>query len=93
MVSSGKIKVLSVVCSLALLLGACLLNGCVSPSESGYAKTEVTHTQGVSVEQAQAVRYDGPQARITVGDFQVKAAKAAKTAAGAARLAARGGPV
>jgi curli biogenesis system outer membrane secretion channel CsgG len=76
MVSSGKIKVLSVVCSLALLLGACLLNGCVSPSESGYAKTEVTHTQGVSVEQAQAVRYDGPQARITVGDFQVKAAKA-----------------
>lgn len=76
MVTAGKIKLLRVMGSLALVLGCFLQNGCVSSSETGSAKAEVTSTQGVSVEQAQAVKYDGPQARIAVGDFQVKAAKA-----------------
>jgi len=47
--------------------------GCVTP---GQPTATVTHGQGPSVQEARMERYDGPKARIAVGDFQVKAAGA-----------------
>ena len=57
-----------------LILGTCLVCfGCAMP---GQPTAQVTHAQGPSMMEAQMARYDGPQARIAVGDFQVKAAGA-----------------
>jgi len=57
-----------------LLLAICLLCfGCVTPGEP---TAQVTHSQGQSMREARTERYDGPKARIAVGDFQVKAAGA-----------------
>lgn len=56
------------------VLGLCLLSlGCSAP---GKPSAQVTHTGGPSVEQAQMERYNGPRARVAVGDFQVKASDA-----------------
>ena len=57
-----------------LVLAPCLLFfGCASP---GQPTAQVTHTGGPSIQEAQMERYDGPKARVAVGDFQVKAAGA-----------------
>lgn len=60
---------------LACFLVAQLLffGGCVTP---GQPTAKVTHTGGASMQEAQMQQYDGPKARIAVGDFQVKAAGA-----------------
>lgn len=39
-------------------------------------KATVTHADGPSIQEARMERYDGPRARIAVGDFQVKASDA-----------------
>jgi curli biogenesis system outer membrane secretion channel CsgG len=54
-------------------LSCLMFFGCAAP---GQPTAQVTHSQGPSIQQAQAERYDGPKARIAVGDFQVKAAGA-----------------
>ena len=57
-----------------LLLAPCLLFlGCASP---GQPTAQVTNTGGPSIQEALTERYDGPKARVAVGDFQVKAANA-----------------
>jgi curli biogenesis system outer membrane secretion channel CsgG len=57
-----------------LIVGSCLLYfGCATP---GQPTAKVTHGSGPSIQEAQMERYDGPKARIAVGDFQVKAAGA-----------------
>jgi curli biogenesis system outer membrane secretion channel CsgG len=57
-----------------LSLAPCLLYlGCATPGEP---TATVTNTGGPSIQQAQTERYDGPKARVAVGDFQVKAAGA-----------------
>ena len=57
-----------------LVLAPCLLFlGCATPGEP---TAKVTSTAGPSIQQAQMERYDGPKARVAVGDFQVKAAGA-----------------
>ena len=57
-----------------LVLAPCLLFlGCATPGEP---TATVTPTGGPSIQQAQMERYDGPKARVAVGDFQVKAAGA-----------------
>jgi curli biogenesis system outer membrane secretion channel CsgG len=59
-----------------ILLAACLFNfGCATLP--GQPTAQVTSIQGPSIAEAQAVRYDGPRARIAVGDFQVKAGSGA----------------
>lgn len=56
------------------ILGSCLLCfGCATP---GRPAARVVHDSGPSVQEAQMETYDGPKARIAVGDFQVKAAGA-----------------
>ena len=57
-----------------LVLAPCLFFlGCATPGEP---TATVTPTGGPSIQQAQTERYDGPKARVAVGDFQVKAAGA-----------------
>jgi curli biogenesis system outer membrane secretion channel CsgG len=57
-----------------LVLAPCLLFlGCATPGEP---TAKVTSTGGPSIQQAQMEQYDGPKARVAVGDFQVKAANA-----------------
>jgi len=57
-----------------LVLAPCLLYlGCATPGEP---TAKVTSTGGPSIQQAQMEQYDGPKARVAVGDFQVKAANA-----------------
>jgi curli biogenesis system outer membrane secretion channel CsgG len=57
-----------------LILGTFFLYyGCAAP---GQPTAKLTHTEGPSVAEAQREKYDGPKARIAVGDFQVKAAGA-----------------
>ena len=57
-----------------LSLASCMLYlGCATPGEP---TATVTHNAGPSIQQAQMERYDGPKARVAVGDFQVKAAGA-----------------
>ena len=64
------------------ILGSCLLYfGCATtnapgPTAPGQPTARVTHGSGPSIQEAQMERYDGPKARIAVGDFQVKAAGA-----------------
>jgi curli biogenesis system outer membrane secretion channel CsgG len=64
------------------ILGSCLLYfGCATtdtpaPAAPGRPTARVTHGSGPSIQEAQMERYDGPKARIAVGDFQVKAAGA-----------------
>jgi len=64
------------------ILGSCLLYfGCATPNSPapagpGRPTARVTHGSGPSIQEAQMERYDGPKARIAVGDFQVKAAGA-----------------
>jgi curli biogenesis system outer membrane secretion channel CsgG len=56
------------------ILGICTFYlGCASP---GQPTAKVTHATGPTIQQAQMERYDGPKARVAVGDFQVKAAGA-----------------
>jgi curli biogenesis system outer membrane secretion channel CsgG len=52
------------------LAGSCLLYSGCGPTAA------VTHGSGPSIQQAQMERYDGPKARVALGDFQVKAAGA-----------------
>ena len=60
-----------------LIIAAFLLGfGCATPTMPGQPTAQVTHTQGPSVAEAQMERYDGPKARIAMGDFQVKASGA-----------------
>lgn len=64
-----------------LVLATCLvLAGCSAQSwptaAPGFPTTQATHMAGPSVVEAQTARYDGPRARIALGDFQVKAANA-----------------
>ena len=68
-------KARSVIRVIGLLsLASCLLYlGCATPGEP---TAKVTHTGGPSIQEAQMERYDGPRARVAVGDFQVKAAGA-----------------
>lgn len=57
-----------------IILGMMMISyGCVAP---GQPTAKVSHSQGQSVEQAQMEKYNGPKARIAVGDFQVKASGA-----------------
>ena len=56
-----------------LLMVLCVCAGCTLP---GQPTAKVTHAQGPSMQMAQMERYDGPKARVAVGDFQVKAAGA-----------------
>ena len=57
-----------------LFAGSCFLYfGCAGP---GHPTARVTQGSGPSIQEAQMERYDGPKARIAVGDFQVKAAGA-----------------
>lgn len=64
------------------ILGSCLFYfGCATinapgPTAPGQPTARVTHGSGPSIQEAQMERYDGPKARIAVGDFQVKAAGA-----------------
>jgi curli biogenesis system outer membrane secretion channel CsgG len=55
------------------IIMAFVIYGCVT---TGQPTAEVTHTQGPSMAEAQMERYDGPKARIAIGDFQVKASDA-----------------
>jgi curli biogenesis system outer membrane secretion channel CsgG len=57
-----------------LLIGYLLLVSCATMP--GQPVAQATHVQGPSVGEVQMQRYDGPRARIAVGDFQVKAAGA-----------------
>ncbi len=50
------------------------MQGCATMP--GQPVAHVTHLQGPSVVEAQMERYDGPKARVAVGDFQVKASDA-----------------
>ena len=59
--------------ALALGFGA-IGSGCATAAYPGRPTTQITHEAGPSMSQAQ--RYDGPRARIAVGDFQVKASGA-----------------
>jgi curli biogenesis system outer membrane secretion channel CsgG len=55
-------------------VGSCLLYfGCATP---GQPTAKVTQSSGPTIQQAQMERYDGPKARVAVGDFQVKASGA-----------------
>ena len=63
----------TILIGLFFLLCLCA-GGCVTMPNQPVA--QVTHAQGPSMAQAQSERYDGPKARIAVGDFQVKAARA-----------------
>jgi len=57
--------------------GSCLLYfGCATPAGPGRPAARVTHGSGPSIQEAQMETYDGPKARVAVGDFQVKAAGA-----------------
>src|SRR4030042_847916 len=59
-----------------LSLAPCLLYlGCATPGEP---TAKVTGTGGPSIQQVQMEQYDGPKARVAVGDFQVKAAHATR---------------
>ena len=55
-------------CFIALMAAAIWLSSC-APTAT------VTSTGGPSISQAQAERYDGPKARLAVGEFQDKTAK------------------
>jgi len=59
--------------SLFILMACLLYFGCAGP---GHPTARVTQGSGPSIQEAQMERYDGPKARIAVGDFQVKAAGA-----------------
>ena len=59
--------------SLFILMTCLLYFGCAGP---GHPTARVTQGSGPSIQEAQMERYDGPKARIAVGDFQVKAAGA-----------------
>ena len=59
--------------SLFILMTCLLYFGCAGP---GRPAARVTQGSGPSIQEAQMERYDGPKARIAVGDFQVKAAGA-----------------
>lgn len=48
----------------------------------GQPSARVTSTQGPSIMEVQAERYDGPKARVAVQDFQVKAGSGAPTVIG-----------
>jgi curli biogenesis system outer membrane secretion channel CsgG len=62
----------SLLCSTLAVALFCV--SCATPP--GQPTAQVTTYQGPSVAQAQAEPYNGPKARIAVGDFQVKAAGA-----------------
>lgn len=59
-----------------LLFFGCATTHSPAPTAPGQPKARVTHGSGPSIQEAQTERYDGPKARIAVGDFQVKAAGA-----------------
>jgi curli biogenesis system outer membrane secretion channel CsgG len=59
-----------------IVIATCLFHfGCATLP--GEPTAQVTSLQGPSVAEARAERYDGPKARIAVGDFQVKAGSGA----------------
>jgi len=59
-----------------LLLCGCATTDSPAPTGPGQPTARVTRGSGPSIQEAQMERYDGPKARIAVGDFQVKAAGA-----------------
>jgi curli biogenesis system outer membrane secretion channel CsgG len=58
------------------LFFGCATTDTFAPTAPGQPTARVTHGTGPSIQEAQMERYDGPKARIAVGDFQVKAAGA-----------------
>jgi curli biogenesis system outer membrane secretion channel CsgG len=66
-------KIQNVILALFFAYSVIASYGCVT---SGQPSAKVTHAQGQSVMEAQMESYDGPRARIAVGDFQVKASRA-----------------